>query len=116
MNDLQVFNFQGNDVRVKSEDGFEWFVADDIAKSIGYEHTPKMCRMVDDMYKTTVLIRHSGLNYKSSMTVIAEPGIWQILDKSRKTEAKPFQKWLFEEVLPGKGHLTSKSKRKRYIV
>ena len=35
-----------------------------------------------------------------SMSVIWEPGLYQLLAKSRKPQAKPFQKWLFEEVLP----------------
>lgn len=53
---------------------------------------------VDDEWKGQTTITTPGGT--QSMSVIWEPGIYQLLAKSRKPQAKPFQKWLFEQVLP----------------
>lgn len=73
-------------------------VADDLAGVIEHSDTYMMCKSVDDDWKGTSLVCTPGGT--QSMTVVWEPGVYQLLSKSRKPNAKPFQKWLFEEVLP----------------
>ena len=53
---------------------------------------------MDDEWKGVDTITTPGGS--QSVSVIWEPGIYQVLAKSRKPQAKPFQKWLFEKVLP----------------
>ena len=48
---------------------------------------------VDDEWKGQTNVTTPGGT--QAMTVIWEPGIYQLLAKSRKPQAKPFQKWLF---------------------
>ena len=36
MNELQIFNFEDNEVRTMIVDGEPWFVAKDVAKILGY--------------------------------------------------------------------------------
>lgn len=57
-----------------------------------------MAKGIDDDWKGTSNVCTPGGT--QSLLVIWEPGIYQLLSKSRKPQAKPFQKWLFEEVVP----------------
>ncbi|MFM6253864.1 MAG: BRO family protein, partial [Dolichospermum sp.] len=81
------------------ENKFEFgLVADDIAKVLEASSGKDISRSVEDEWKGAQNLPTPG--GIQSMTVIWEPGIYQLLAKSRKPQAKPFQKWLFEEVLP----------------
>ena len=73
-------------------------VATDLAKVIEHSTVSKMVESIDKEWKGASIVPTLGGN--QSMTVIWEPGVYQLLAKSRKPQAKPFQKWLFEEVLP----------------
>ena len=81
------------------ENKFEFgIVADDMAKVLEASSGRDIARSVEDEWKGLQNLHTPG--GIQSMTVIWEPGIYQLLAKSRKPQAKPFQKWLFEEVLP----------------
>jgi prophage antirepressor-like protein len=73
-------------------------VAADLANVLELSSGKDMARSIDDEWKGA----HNmpTLGGTQSMTVIWEPGVYQILSKSRSDKAKPFQKWLFSEVLP----------------
>lgn len=58
----------------------------------------KIARSVDDDWKTLHNVETPGGT--QPMVVIWEPGVYEILIKSRKPKAKPFKKWVFEEILP----------------
>ncbi len=58
----------------------------------------RLARSVDDEWKGLLNVETPGGT--QSVTVIWEPGVYQLLAVSRKPKAKPFQKWLFEIVLP----------------
>ena len=73
-------------------------VADDLAVVLEASSGKDIARYVDDDWKGALSQHTPGGT--QSMIVIWEPGIYQLLAKSRKPQAKPFQKWLFEEVLP----------------
>lgn len=73
-------------------------VADDMAAILGHSNSRMMADSVDNEWKGVSNVYTPGGT--QAMTVIWEPGVYQLLAKSRKPQAKPFQKWLFEEVLP----------------
>ena len=73
-------------------------VATDMATILGIQRVNDLVSSVDEDWKGTDTIRTPGGT--QAITVIWEPGIYQLLAKSRKPQAKPFQKWLFEEILP----------------
>lgn len=73
-------------------------VAEDMAMVLEASSGANLARSVDDEWKGShTMTTPGGVQF---MTVIWEPGIYQVLAKSRKPQAKPFQKWVFEEVLP----------------
>jgi len=96
---LTTFNFNQLSVRTVTDDqGNPWFVAADVASILDYRNAPDMTRNLDDDEKDTHSVRTPGGNQE--MTVINESGLYSAILKSRKPEAKAFQKWVTSEVLP----------------
>ncbi|MDQ7251903.1 phage antirepressor [Pediococcus pentosaceus] len=99
MNELQNFDFEGNEVRTVLINGEPYFVGKDVATAIGYQNTRKA---IKDHVKTKYMreeriVTPSGTQ---TMTVISEPGIYQLAGQSKLPTADPFQDWIYEEVLP----------------
>jgi prophage antirepressor-like protein len=96
-----IQHFGNSEIRfVKHPEGkFEFgIVAADLAVILEASEGKGLAKYVDDEWKGVINNHTPGGT--QAMTVIWEPGIYQLLAKSRKPQAKPFQKWLFEEVLP----------------
>lgn len=99
MNELQNFNFSGNQLRTVLIDNEPFFVGKDAAVAIGYKNFRDALKShVKDKYK-----RESRITTPSGMqtvTVISEPGLYQLAGESKLPSAEPFQDWVYEEVLP----------------
>lgn len=100
MNEIQIFNFHNNEVRVVNVNSEPWFVAKDVAEILGYSETEKMTRRLDDDEKTTLPFRGTGSNYQTNITIINESGLYNAVLGSNKPNAKRFRKWVTGEVLP----------------
>ncbi|WP_283776708.1 BRO-N domain-containing protein, partial [Paenibacillus dendritiformis] len=48
MNQLQVFNFTGTDIRVVTKDGQPWWVAKDVAEVLGFDSAYRVIRLLDE--------------------------------------------------------------------
>ena len=97
-NEIQIFNFNQNQVRTILKDGEPWFVAKDIADALEYRNAPDAIRTLDDDERDTHIVRTSSGNQE--MTIINESGLYSLVLKSRKPEAKIFKRWVTGEVLP----------------
>lgn len=99
MNELQEFNFQGNQLRTVMIDSEPFFVGKDAATAIGYSNTRKAIRdHVKSKYQREErIVTPFGAQ---TMTVISEPGLYQLASESKLPSAGPFQDWVYEEVLP----------------
>lgn len=99
MKELQNFNFNNLPVRTVLIDDEPWFVGKDVAVAIGYKNFRDALKShVKDKYK-----RESRITTPSGMqnvTVISEPGLYQLAGESKLPSAEPFQDWVYEEVLP----------------
>lgn len=78
--------------------GDPWFVASDVAKSLGYRMASDMTRRLDDDEKGTRSVRTLGGTQE--MVVITEPGMYRAIMGSTMPTAKAFQRWVTHEVLP----------------
>lgn len=77
MNELEVFNFNGNDVRTLVVDEEVWFVGKDIADNLGYTASRNaLLNHVDDDDKLVHQISASGQN--RDMTLINESGMYSL--------------------------------------
>lgn len=98
---LQLFTFEGNEVRTLKFDDEPYFVGKDVANILGYSNTRKALQDHVDLEdkKDGVTIRDSiGRNQKS--TVINESGLYSLILSSKMPNAKRFKRWVTSEVLP----------------
>ena len=100
MNQMKIFNHeQLGQVRCfMTDDGKVFFLANDVAKGLGFRDANSMTRTLDDDEKDTQIVRTPGGEQK--MTVITESGFYHAAMKSRVEKAKEFRRWVTHEVLP----------------
>lgn len=98
MNNLQVFNYNGNEVRTIQKDGEPWWVLKDVCEVLGLSSPHKVFDRLDEDEKGRNQIPTPG--GEQEMTVINESGLYNVILRSDKPEAKPFRKWVTSEVLP----------------
>lgn len=109
---FQIFDFNGNNVRVVIVEDEPWFVATDVCAVLdvdtsvavnGRNRKDKGGNMyrdggLDNDEKGTVIVSTPGGEQK--LLAVNEPGLYHLISKSRKPEAKSFQRWVYHEVLP----------------
>ena len=101
MNDLQLFNFEGNKVRTLKVDDEPYFVGKDVASILGYSNSRKALKdHVDEEDKNTVTIRDGITRGNPNQTVINESGLYSLILSSKMPNAKRFKHWVTSEVLP----------------
>lgn len=93
------FYYKSKTVRViQDENGDPWWVAKDVCKILGLEDTHKAIQRLDEDEKGRKII--PTLGGKQEMLVINEPGLYALMLRSNKQEAKQFKKWVTHNVLP----------------
>lgn len=91
-------NAEFGTVRVSTQDGEPWFVAKDVCDALGLGRQQDSTRYLDSDEKGECLV---NTPYgKQTMVIVSEPGFYRLVMKSRKPEAKAFQRWVTHEVLP----------------
>lgn len=97
---IQTYDFKGNQVRTLTDEAGEpWFVAKDVCDILGLENSRKATADLDSDEKNTVTISN-GIAGNPNKTIISEAGLYRLIMRSRKPEAKDFQRWVTHEVLP----------------
>lgn len=97
-------------------DSDPWFVAKDVCDILDMSDTEVALRKLDDDEKLTRKIYGSGQNRK--MICISESGLYALIMRSNKPEAKSFRKWVTSEVLPTlrkQGHYGTRATDSTYI-
>ena len=98
MNELQIFeNSEFGSVRTVDVDGKIYFVANDVAKALGYS-VPKDA--VTRHCKGALKQRYLTDGGEQEMKVIPEGDIYRLVIKSQLPTAEKFERWVFDEVLP----------------
>lgn len=93
-----VFNFDTNPVRSMLITDQPWFVASDVCNALGYSDVSMTVRKLDEDERGTSLIgTPSG---DQNMLIVNESGLYSLVLRSRKPEARRFKKWITSEVLP----------------
>ena len=97
-NALKVFDYNGSVVRTVERDNEVWFVAKDVCDVLELDNITEALRSLDDDELSSELMK-SGSQGRE-MRIINEPGMYKLIFKSRKQEAKEFTRWVTHEVLP----------------
>lgn len=100
-NNVQLFDFKGNQVRILSDEkGEPWFVAKDVCDILELTNPAVALQSLDDDEKTNLSNSYVWSEPGRRPLIISEPGLYRLVMRSRKPEAKEFQRWVTHEVLP----------------
>lgn len=99
MNELQIFNYNGNEVRTIQKDGESWWVLKDVCEVLDISQAVRVAERLDEDEVSQTHITDS-LGRQQSTYIINESGLYNVILRSDKPEAKPFRKWVTSEVLP----------------
>jgi len=95
---LSTYSFQNRPVRVAGSPENPLFVAADVCRILDLENVTRALDGIDDDEKGVTIGKTLGGD--QSMNVVTESGLYALVFKSRKPEAKAFRKWVTSEVLP----------------
>jgi prophage antirepressor-like protein len=82
------------------ENGNPWWVAKEVCGILGISNPSKAASCLDGDEKSNVTISNTGNGGRDIRTIINESGLYSLILRSRKPEAKVFKKWVTGEVLP----------------
>lgn len=98
-NELQIFNYaEQHQIRTTLIDGEAWFVAKDVCDVLGLADVTSALRALDEDEKLVRKI--SGAGQIREMATVSEPGLYKLIMRSTKPQAKDFTRWVTHTVLP----------------
>lgn len=103
-NEIRKFNFKGASLRTLTDGAGEpWFVAKDVCDILGMSN-PSMAVTALDKDEVAQIDPKDYLGSENrsnqAVNIVSEPGLYKLIMRSRKPEAKEFQRWVTHEVLP----------------
>jgi anti-repressor protein len=98
MNGLQVFSYEGNEVRTVQKGSDILWILKDVCGILGIEKYRDAATRLDNDEREPVLV--DTLGGRQEMIAVTESGLYSIILLSRKPEAKKFKRWVTHEVLP----------------
>ncbi len=96
---LSTFDFNETPVRVVERDGEPWFIVADVCRVLEIQN-PRMAtdRLdADDVSQTDAI---DAMGRKQTVNVCNEPGLYDLVLRSDKPQAREFKRWITHEVLP----------------
>ena len=99
MSNIRIFNYNSVEVRTIQSDGEPWFVLRDVCNVLGLGTPARVAERLDPDEVSQTHITDS-MGRQQETTIINESGLYNVILRSDKPEAKPFRKWVTSEVLP----------------
>lgn len=101
MSEIQPFTFPvtAQAVRVLELAGEPWFVAADVCTVLGITNVGNVLARLDDDEKDSIHLP-DGTRGNPNRAIVNEPGLYSLLFRSDKPEAKQFKRWVTHDVLP----------------
>lgn len=97
-NSLQTWDYCGCKVRTLEKGGEPWWVLADVCKVLEVSNSRNVsARLEEDEKGVHQMYTPGGMQ---NVTVINESGLYAVILRSDKPQAKPFRKWVTSEVLP----------------
>lgn len=92
---IQPFCFEGNEVRTVVQDSEPWFIAKDVCDVLEIKNPTQAVQQLDEDERSMFYIGRQG-----ETNIISESGLYTLVIRSNKPQAKPFRRWVTHEVLP----------------
>lgn len=104
MNDLTIFKFESQSIRIVTLESRPIFVAQDLCKVLEISNPSQALSRLDDdekieLSRDSILILNDDPN-TVRLSGVTESGMYALVLTSRKPAAKSFRKWVTAEVLP----------------
>jgi len=107
MNDMTIFNYEGNEVEILEVSGEVFFnpyhvgACLEMSESTVKDHLSRMGNKQATLLKnSTVGLTDFRKLHNTGEKFLTESGVYKLMFKSRKPEAEKFQDWVTDEVLP----------------
>ncbi len=98
---VSLFDFKGHKVRVVESEGEPWFVAMDVCGALGLTTVGGATRHLFNLNQIEVdRYRIKGQRGGKPTAIVSESGLYKLVMRSDKPEAKGFQDWVTKTVLP----------------
>lgn len=97
-NNIVQFNFDGFELRTLGTWDAPLFVASDVCRALGIANASDACESLDEDEKGLVI--GETLGGDQEMLCVSESGLYSLVLRSRKKQAKTFKKWITSEVIP----------------
>lgn len=99
MNEIQTLPYHPTvEVRMVIQNDEPWWVLADVCRVLELTTPAKVAERLDDDEKGMSFIHTPGGTQE--MTIINESGLYSVILRSNKLEAKAFKQWITHEVLP----------------
>lgn len=98
--EIQTFHFNAAALRTLTDkNGEPWFLGQDVCNILD-TGTNHLREYLDEDEITNIRTTDIGQNGGKPPVFVSEPGLYKLIMRSRKPEAKEFQRWVTHEVLP----------------
>ena len=99
MSNVSIFNFNANKVRTTIINDQVWFCKKDVLNALCIAKRSDINNALDPngCVNNATVTTTRGVQ---TLVFVNEPNLYRIIFKSRKAEARAFQDWVFNEVLP----------------
>ena len=95
MNKIKIWNYDNLEIRTIEKDGEPWWVLSDVCKVLELSNPSKVAQRLDEDERSNFELGRQG-----TAIIINESGLYSVILRSDKPQAKPFRKWVTSEVLP----------------
>ena len=95
MNELKIWNYNNSEVRTVTVNNEPWWVLTDVCKVLELSNATKVAQRLEEDERSNFKLGRQG-----EATIINESGLYSVILRSDKPQAKPFRKWVTSEVLP----------------
>lgn len=99
MQEMIPFTYEGTPMRTLSRDGEPWFVLADLCRVLDIANVGNVAARLDVLNIRQTEVENSRGQMRRTL-IVNEPGMYEVVLRSDKTEATSFRRWITHEVLP----------------
>ncbi|MGE5417497.1 MAG: phage antirepressor [Acidobacteriota bacterium] len=99
MNELQIFSYEGKEVRTIRRGGEPWWVLKDVCDVLELSNARMIADRLDE-YDVSLAYVTDSMGRQQQTNIVNESGLYNVILRSDKPEAKKFKRWVTREVLP----------------
>ena len=99
MSSIIPFNYNSKQVRVVERDSEPWWVLKDVCEVLELSNSRMVAERLEEDEVSQTYITDS-LGRQQEATIVNESGLYNVILRSDKPEAKAFKRWITHEVIP----------------